>query len=1188
MVSRQQHNHGNQKQRSKRSAPEEQSPKHSSTSGKWKRPLIIVGILGFLFFLPTIVAQTPLLSYLVDRAAEKSGAQVSVGSASLGWFSPVVAHDVTIDQPELGRSVSVERVRISKSLISLIQDQSQLGTVELLRPTVNLIVKALESNPVVDPVSNPDAKSNVNSLPTFRILVKQGTVHVEDPTTSTKWSLLELDAEMNRAADISGLEFAVKTNLQLGRQIGQVQATGNYDLQTGQISVDCNTQNVSLQVADSAATYLGLGFRASGNLNGRVHLTAADNQYTLQTNLTASNFQCFYPDVLGQQVVQENQLRAVGTITINAGQIVADQFTIHTDQGNLTAHGNIPVSFETGGSLTALASSLTSNQPWHLHANVDIARLAAKYPALLSIKQDTQLTSGQVTLQIQNNPQAAVPVLQVIAKVSDIGATVQGRPANWNQPLDFNLSLVKAGNQLQLQNVTCQSSFVSAQASGSAANAQIAMTVDLDRLVADLSQFIDFGSTQLSGKVTGNFHLRSLPESQVALGGQFSSEHLQITTQSVPRLVDLNPKAQFELLLNMPAQQAIQVAAAQAVLSFGQDAFTVQLAQPIDPQTVTTWPLRARLQGNVQSWQARLGSFFPLEGWNFAGEADVIAKLQYAANSIAVESLNATVNHFRFVGTGLDVNESTLQVTGSGQYDFETGSFQSKEFTLVGAAVSARGTELFYGTPDGQDTAALQGKLAYRADLVRVANWITTTEPPTLRPSGEIAGTVSINSQTNATVAIIDGTITNWKLASRTNQPAASMIPVATSGRSYNSAPMIYETIWEEPSVQMKTQISLDTKQDRIQLSDTQLVTSAFQLTAAGEIQQASLAPTINLKGQANYDWQKLNPLIKLFAGEGITLTGKHSSPFTLNGPLFAGGTSTAGPAFAWLSPQLTGSAAIGFDQANLFGIPIGKFETTAMLQNGIIKPTPLDAVISGGRLTVSPTAYLLNSPAVMTLDRGRIAQNLEITPAMCSNWLKYVAPLFADATRVEGKFSLDLQEGQFPLTNPLAGRASGVLIIHGAQVRPGPASEGLVRIAKQVESLIKGRPFDSFNPAETVLMYLPDQQVPFQMVGGKVYHQGLKMQVGQVQLITSGNVSADQKLEMLATIPIDPQMIQNNPLLANVQGQMIQIPIRGTLSSPKIDKRVLEQVGKQAIEDAARDLIDKGLNRGLRELFGN
>ncbi|MGY8768514.1 MAG: hypothetical protein ACKVH8_08820 [Pirellulales bacterium] len=1186
MVSRQQDNHDNQKQRSKRSASDEQ-PSRKPTSSKWKRPLILMGILGFLFFLPMIVAQTPLMPYLIDQATEDSGTQVRVGSASLGWFSPVIAYDVNIDQPESGRSIFVEQVCVSKSLLSLIQDQSQLGTVELLQPTINLIVKAPETKTKEDSNSNSDSESIPISLPTFRMLIKQGTIHVEDPTNS-KWSLIGLDAEINRVADSSKLEFAAKSNLQSDRQIGQIQSTGKYDLQTGQMSVDSYTQNVSMQVADSLSTYLGLGFRASGNLNGRVQLTSIEDRYTLQTDLAVSNFQCFYPELLGQQTLQENQLRAVGTITINAGQIIADQFTVTTDQGNLTAHGNVPVSFETGGSLTALASSLTSDQPWHLHANVDLARLAAKYPALLSIKQNTQLTSGQVTLQIQNNPQAAVPVLQIITKVSDIGATVQGRPVNWRQPLDFNLSLVKAGDQLQLQNVLCQSSFVSAQASGSADNAKILMTVDLDRLVTDLSQFVDFGSTQFSGKVTGDFHLRSLPESQVTIGGLLSSEHLQITTQSVPRLVDLNPRAQLELLLNMPTQQPIQVEQAQALFSFGQDVLTLQLAQPVHPQTVTAWPLRARLQGNLQSWQARLTSFFPLEGWNLAGGADLIAKLQYATDSITVESLNGTVNQFRLVGSGLDVNESTLQVTGSGQYDLAAGSFRSEAFTLVGSSVSARGTELFYGIPDGQNVTALQGKLAYRADMARVASWITTTEPTTLRPSGEIAGTVSIESQTHGTVATMDGTISNWKLASRTNQPAVSVIPVATSGRSVNSARMNYETIWEEPSVELKTQINLDTKQDRIQLSDTQITTSAFQVTAAGEIQQASLVPVINLQGQADYDWEKLNPLIRLFAGEGISLTGKRSSPFTLKGPLFAGANSSAGPAFAWLSPQLIGSAAIGFDQANLFGIPIGKFESTAMLQNGIIKSNPLDAAISGGRLTVSPTAYLLNSPAVMTLDRGRIAQNLEITPTMCSNWLKYVAPMFADSTRVEGKFSLDLQEGQFPLTDPLAGQSSGVLIIHGAQVRPGPASEGLVSIARQVESLIKGRPLNAFNPSETVLMYLPDQQVPFQMMGGKVYHQGLKMQVGQVQLTTSGNVSADQKLEIIASIPIDPQAIQNNPLLGNIQGNMIQIPIRGTLSSPKIDKGVLEQVGKKAIEDAARGLIDQGLNRGLQELFGN
>jgi len=55
-------------------------------------------------------------------------------------------------------------------------------------------------------------------------------------------------------------------------------------------------------------------------------------------------------------------------------------------------------------------------------------------------------------------------------------------------------------------------------------------------------------------------------------------------------------------------------------------------------------------------------------------------------------------------------------------------------------------------------------------------------------------------------------------------------------------------------------------------------------------------------------------------------------------------------------------------------------------------------------------------SPApVLVVDRGRLIDHLAITPAMCDDALKYIAPSLAGATRAEGEFSIDLEPWRLP-----------------------------------------------------------------------------------------------------------------------------------------------------------------------------
>jgi translocation and assembly module TamB len=108
---------------------------------------------------------------------------------------------------------------------------------------------------------------------------------------------------------------------------------------------------------------------------------------------------------------------------------------------------------------------------------------------------------------------------------------------------------------------------------------------------------------------------------------------------------------------------------------------------------------------------------------------------------------------------------------------------------------------------------------------------------------------------------------------------------------------------------------------------------------------------------------------------------------------------------------------------------------------------------------------------------------------------------------------------------------------------------------------------------------------VPFRMVGGRVYHQGLELIFPDLTIRTHGSVGLDQTLAIMAEMPVPPKWLGNNVLGSALKNQTIRLPIGGTLSKPMIDRRELERVSRQFVRDAARNVLLEELQKQLERL---
>jgi translocation and assembly module TamB len=300
-----------------------------------------------------------------------------------------------------------------------------------------------------------------------------------------------------------------------------------------------------------------------------------------------------------------------------------------------------------------------------------------------------------------------------------------------------------------------------------------------------------------------------------------------------------------------------------------------------------------------------------------------------------------------------------------------------------------------------------------------------------------------------------------------------------------------------------------------------------------------------------------------------VKLSGRDVRPFHITGTLAGAGT---------LLGRLRAEAGVSWQSLQAMGCQIGPADMRGRLAEGWLRASPLEATLNQGRLRLEPSLRLHPAPLEVHLAKGRAIERAHLTPAVCAGGLGYALPVLADVAQAEGELSLDLDCGRLPLTDPARGEMAGRLIIHSAQVSPGP-------LVQELSALLKG-------PATLTLA--KDNVVSFQVVNGRVYHSGLELHFPELTVRTSGSVGMDGSLSLVAELPVPPKWLGSSKLARAVAGQTIRLPIGGTLSKPKLDRQALRaasaQFARQATENVIRQEIDGQLKKeaenGLKKLF--
>lgn len=1222
--------------------------------------ILLLGVLAW--FLPAIVAHTSLRQHIVPWAVPELAGQVTIGSASLGWLSPVELRAVELDDPAGERVVSVSALSTSLPLWRLALQSSDLGTIRIEQPEVNLIVRQGGSNleDVIRPVLDESSKKQSAGPPPSivlemidgKILLAETRSDAPPPATP---SLAVTPAVIPAPAAADAAAPSEKTTPAAPPPVGRRAVTkGTIDKlnasltitpgssQSFKAALDCvvipvnaiaghalHAEAILKENADKTAnatnpgsaevkasgidltalapilTRFALPLTVSGSVESNIALSWTHNEkgpvLAIQGPLTVERLALASERYLGTETLRLNQVQIQPNLEYVPGRVTLKESRADCDIGFVRANGAMDLAAWSDGQDAQSTLRKLAESEFQVHAELDGAALAQRLPGLVRLKADTRIEAGKLTAALRSSGEAGKRRLEGSLQAANLVATTAGRRFQYPQPIQLEGSFEPRSGGNWLAQARCKSDYLTADAEGSLYDATVALEADLNRLTTDVGQIVDLGQLRAAGRIVSGFEVRrARPAAEGAAqtgpqpagltaNGNVLLEEFQLQAPGLRPWNESRLTAAFQMRGAIDNGSLTRLDQAELRVDSGSDHLVAQLTEPLDkPHSDSLWPVKASMEGNVAAWLARVQPWLPLEGWQLTGATRCTAEGTVSADRCHVRQAHLQMQDFKAVSSWLNLDEPRVELEAVAQWDRQAGRVSVPTMTLATSSVSLRADQVLWQLDSKSRQAG--GQVAIRSDLARLSRWFELPgKPPAIRLSGTMLGRVQLSEANGALKAEATAEADDFVAYA----PAAA--PVRTAGPTAlpATANSPWQAVWSETKIGIAGGTSYHAAEDRLELDRFAINSNVLRLAnLRGSIAEMTGRRVVDLSGEIHYDLAKVTPLLAPYVGQGVQLIGQGHREFALKGPL-----ATIDSTSAFVSPELTGHAGVGFQQARVYGLVTGPGELKGDLARQVVQLAPLQLAIGQGRFSASPRIELLSSPLLIQ-EPGRVVDQLDMTPELCQAWLKYVAPMLADATRADGKFSLDLSRCRVPLSDTTKSDVAGTFTIHSASLRPGPVAVPIVGVARQIEALVQKKPLDALGgligsqggplgPGNDVQLNIESQAIQFAVRDGRVTHSPLKIVVGNVEIRTHGSVGFDQSLDLVADVPILPQWVEKQPALRSLAGKTIQIPVRGTLGKPALDHRAVEaltrQIGTAAVGGAVEGALQKGLEGLLR-----
>lgn len=1165
---------------------------------------LLLGLVALAWFAPAIIVKSSWRDRAIGSALQGFPGKIAIGSASAGWLSPIELRDTSTYDAKGEEVLKVASIRTEKNLFSLLLDRRDVGTIRVEQPNLKLELRPDGSN--IEDLVNPWLAAQKSTTPIgFAVEIIDGTIEGSQSDGPSKWRLDRVNAAIKLPPERDSTTARIKTEIvtegaSAGNLSADVQwnhmpaadsnatapnANGKASSDWGEGVATIQTTGLPLQIATIGLRRLGLDIQLAGQLTTKAALKLSErNQEAKIEQLTAQNFSITSRELLGTDHIQLQSIVGSGEILRNTSEWRISNVSLKSEVGECTASGSGPVQATDG--LSAQIAQAIRRGNWELRGNVDLAKLAAMAPATLHLREGTHISSGLVTADLSSQSNADGSVWNANLQADQLAAIHAGSSYEWKKPISMKAAVREMATGITVEQLICDSNFLKLTGKGTLDEGQFVVAGDLSQFVNEIGRFVDLGQLRTGGKFNGQVNWQNSGGQSLSITGQAAAQDFELTYAADRPWQEKQLDVQFTADGKILGGRVTQIEKGTLNVSAAGDVLTAQLLEAVaQPSTESLWPCHMHLQGNLSRWLMRMQMFFTLDAWQLGGDdADVEGDVRISPTRVEFANTTGSFKNFQFAGAGLTIREPILQVVTSATYDVTRGEFTSPSTKIAGTTIALQAQNTRLQRNGGQ--IALDGDIQYRTNLERLVSWLgAPQQAPTSRFQGEATGVVRLASQQGSTNFDATANVDNFIYSVPAQRSGLTITPVGQ--------PAGWQDLWKEPRLEMAVQGTLAAAGNQATIEKLEIAGDSLSVGARGSVRDPFARCELDLSGRYAYDLERLASRLRGVIGPQMQMVGIGDRPFAFRGPLFA--ATTQDPAVRAVSAkssepartfgnleEMLAEISVGWQKLVVQGFEIGQGEIATKLQQGQLTISPIDLPVSEGKIVVSPRVDVTRTPYVATIEPGTIVDHVRISPEMCRSWLKYLAPLVADATAANGHFSVAVSDAKFPIADPTGGNVQGNLIVHAAQIGPGPLSQEILAVVQQVRSVINGQPLGALQTNADQWLTIPEQQLAFQLADHRVYHRDMQFVAKDIAVRTSGWVGLDQQIALVADLPIRDEWISKDRYLATLKGKSLRLPINGSLTRPQVDRTALRQLTSQTAIEAGSNLLQEQLNRGL------
>jgi translocation and assembly module TamB len=754
---------------------------------------------------------------------------------------------------------------------------------------------------------------------------------------------------------------------------------------------------------------------------------------------------------------------------------------------------------------------------------VYLAVLAKQLPHAMHLREGLTLEKGSARLKLKLKTESGVQTASIDAGLSDLVARDSTKTFTLRDPASLTGKGSRHASTFSLEALDLKTGFLELKASGDLEKGvNLTGSLDLAQLQSQFRELIDFGQLSLAGKglMAGDYRKTSkgfLARYALNVNGLNVAG---ITTSPIVR-----DSVRFDASANGPSANDGLPASFENVLAnlkSSQDNVKVALATR---EGVTSISAVGSVPVSLNAHDGRLDARL-VGRWTPNVRRVDLDELRVDLNPLDA-SLARTVSLALGVKGKVDLASEDLTLTA-----IDTG--KGKGLIVGPDGIKIHG---FQNVPWGERTASVV-LIADTYVLDQALAYWQGMEPKNLG-GGLTAYLVMAPAATKGGALQLSG-----------NVLAPSLVRIDPKAKSRTLEPIAASFVG-----------IYDPQQDLLSTEVIRLVTRYATLDAKGTISELTSKRVAALQGSLAPDWKSLSTILAASTAPGATLTGG-PRPFHVKGPL-------SGDSFASILKGLDAEIGIDLKSAETFGMNLGPAPIVVRASGGATSIDPIRTTLNNGKVDLKPTLAVdpVQGIALQLLPNSTI-DGAEINDEVSKQVLRYIAPVLDNATHVRGKVSVAISQADIPITGPpshtmtMTGDASFQDVVFA----PGKLASEIFTLAGK--------------PDEPGLKM--DQPIHLAIANNRVIQKGLEIPIRRdAKIAIDGSVGFDQTLDLRATVPISPKMLGKvSGLDGLVKDRSVIVPIIGTVSQPKLNRKAFEVALKGLGGDVLKEKLGGVLNQ--------